>query len=126
MRKGKFIIVGAVAMMVFAGVLMGAGVVEAGLLFEELFDYPKGSLEGQDGGIGFANAWDDATVGDGLSYTDSQGATLPTGDLGHGFISEGQWTFRQTSTTFTSSDSGTYWLTVMMQALDEEGDWAGV
>ena len=60
----------------------------AELLVYEGFDYPEGSLAGQNGGIGFASSWSSggSVLADSLSYTDGHGNVLPTSG-NHGLVS---------------------------------------
>lgn len=98
------------------GVLLALSSMSASatLLFYEGFDYPPGSLAGQDGGIGFTSAWNTGTVvSNGLSYTDANNDTLVVSGRAYGASSGTR--FRSISNALSDATSGTFWMTFLLR-----------
>jgi hypothetical protein len=94
------------------------------LLVYEGFDYPVGSLNGQNGGLGFSNAWAAGSVVAGsLSYTDGNSDELPTTG-NRALISGAAGTvsaYRALNRTYgvdATYGPGTYWVSFLAERLE--------
>lgn len=114
-------------MITFGATFLCALLSHATIIVYEGFNYDPGSLDGQDGGLGWGEAWGSGnwTVSaDGLSYTDSQGVSLPTsGGSVTTTANNSNWVhFRELSPASRAlmDDNSVFWMSFLIESRSDD------